>query len=158
MFGDIEATTTTFWGDICLNCIAPPAFQASAVEILFRHEHPLYSSNRARSRATPVVFIYLDDMIPQLQKLREQGSIPPSFHLEPESVERSPPVAKVTSYWSVLELQMFPRLVASYGKDFTSIAEHMGTKTVTMVRNHYQREVGKGGNLDEIARRAECGG
>jgi hypothetical protein len=94
MFGDIEATVTTFWGDKCLNCIAPPAFQAGAVEILFRHEHPLHSSNRARSRATPVVFIYLDDMIPQLQKLREQGSIPPSFHLEPESVERSPPVAK----------------------------------------------------------------
>jgi hypothetical protein len=94
MFGDTEATVTTFWSDKCLNCVAPPALQTGAVEILFKHEHPLHFSNRARSRATPVVFMYFYDRIPQLQKLREHGSIPWSFHLEPESVERNPPVAK----------------------------------------------------------------
>ncbi len=38
-----------------------------------------------------------------------------------------------TSYWSVPEQQKFPQLIAYYGRDFTSIAEFMKTKTVTMV-------------------------
>lgn len=38
-----------------------------------------------------------------------------------------------TSYWSVPEQQKFPQLVAYYGRDFTSIADFMKTKTVTMV-------------------------
>jgi hypothetical protein len=79
MFGDTEATTTTFWGDTCLKCLAPPAFEAGAVEILFRHEHPLHSINRARSWATPVIFIYVDDMTPQLQKLRDKEAYRRAF-------------------------------------------------------------------------------
>jgi hypothetical protein len=67
MFGDIEATVTTFWSDKCLNYIAPPAFPACAVEILFRHEHPFHSSNRG-------VFIYLDDMIPNQSGRARAGS------------------------------------------------------------------------------------
>lgn len=38
-----------------------------------------------------------------------------------------------TSYWSVPEQQKFPQLIAYYGRDFTSIADFMKTKTVTMV-------------------------
>ena len=33
MFGDTEATTTTFWGEKCLNCIAPPALQPGVVAV-----------------------------------------------------------------------------------------------------------------------------
>jgi hypothetical protein len=43
VFGDTLATTTTFWGDKCLNCLTPPALQLTVIHIaeeqlLFGHE------------------------------------------------------------------------------------------------------------------------
>lgn len=40
VFGDTLATTTTFWGEKCLNCLTPPALQAGTVSVVFKHEHP----------------------------------------------------------------------------------------------------------------------
>lgn len=59
MFGDTEATTTTFWGEKCLNCIAPPALQPGTVAVVFKHEHRNYVQHGAQTR--PILFTYTDD-------------------------------------------------------------------------------------------------
>ena len=61
MFGDTEATTTTYWGEKCLNCIAPPALQPGTVAVVFKHEHPQYASMPPSSQRHPCVFTYTDD-------------------------------------------------------------------------------------------------
>ncbi|EHY61323.1 SPT3 Dosage dependent suppressor of Ty-induced promoter mutations-like protein [Exophiala dermatitidis] len=61
MFGDTEATTTTFWGEKCLNCIAPPALQPGVVPVVFKHDHPQYSTMPQQSQARPSLFTYIDD-------------------------------------------------------------------------------------------------
>lgn len=61
MFGDTEATTTTFWGEKCLNCIAPPALQAGIVSVMFKHDHPQYSTIPQQSQTRPSLFTYVDD-------------------------------------------------------------------------------------------------
>ncbi|EXJ93325.1 hypothetical protein A1O1_01717 [Capronia coronata CBS 617.96] len=61
MFGDTEATTTTFWGEKCLNCIAPPALQPGVVPVVFKHDHPQYSVMQQQSQARPSLFTYVDD-------------------------------------------------------------------------------------------------
>lgn len=52
-----------------------------------------------------------------------------------------------TSYWSVTEQEDFTRYIARFGKDWETIAFHMGNKTQTMVRNQYLRLI-EGGNKD----------
>jgi hypothetical protein len=59
MFGDTEATTTTFWGEKCLNCIAPPALQPGTVAVVFKHEHRNYMQQAAQTK--PILFTYTDD-------------------------------------------------------------------------------------------------
>ncbi|KAK5462639.1 SPT3 Dosage dependent suppressor of Ty-induced promoter mutations-like protein [Exophiala xenobiotica] len=61
MFGDTEATTTTFWGEKCLNCIAPPALQPGVVAVVFKHDHPQYSALQQQSQTRPSLFTYIDD-------------------------------------------------------------------------------------------------
>lgn len=61
MFGDTEATTTTFWGEKCLNCIAPPALQPGVVAVVFKHDHPQYSTLQPQSQSRPSLFTYVDD-------------------------------------------------------------------------------------------------
>ncbi|KAF3292970.1 hypothetical protein TWF132_004980 [Orbilia oligospora] len=64
-------------------------------------------------------------------------------------------IAPVTSsYWSVPETQDFPQLLASFGTNFEAIAEHLGTKTTTMVRNNYQRGCEQGKDYQRIAEEA----
>ena len=60
MFGDTEATTTTFWGEKCLNCITPPAVHPGTVAVVFKHEHPQYSAMPQQSQRH-TVFTYTDD-------------------------------------------------------------------------------------------------
>ena len=60
MFGDTEATTTTFWGEKCLNCITPPAVHPGTVAVVFKHEHPQYSAMAQQSQRH-TVFTYTDD-------------------------------------------------------------------------------------------------
>jgi hypothetical protein len=59
MFGDTEATTTTFWGEKCLNCIAPPALQPGTVAVVFKHEHRNYMPQATQPRT--ILFTYIDD-------------------------------------------------------------------------------------------------
>ncbi|OCK80828.1 hypothetical protein K432DRAFT_296900, partial [Lepidopterella palustris CBS 459.81] len=58
-----------------------------------------------------------------------------------------------SSYWSVMEQTDFRRNIAHFGTDFASIANHMGTKTQTMVKNQYQRLI-ENGNAPELLQAA----
>ena len=85
----------------------------------------------------------------------QEGFMPPL-----EEPERSKPPAQGTtakqgasSYWSVPEQNDFVKYIGHFGRDFAAIATHMGTKTQTMIKNHYQRQV-DGGNRPELERAA----
>lgn len=69
MFGDTEATTTTFWGEKCLNCITPPALQAGTVAVVFKHEHHQYSSIQQQSQMRHTLFTYIDDREVEMYRL-----------------------------------------------------------------------------------------
>ncbi|KAF2715338.1 hypothetical protein K504DRAFT_365471 [Pleomassaria siparia CBS 279.74] len=73
--------------------------------------------------------------------------------------ERSRPQTNNTrpgpsSYWSVTEQNDFQRNVAHFGTDWIAIANHMGTKTHTMVRNQYLR-LAEGGTVPELQKLAD---
>lgn len=61
MFGDTEATTTTFWGEKCLNCIAPPALQPGVVAVVFKHDRSQFNGIQQQTQARPSLFTYVDD-------------------------------------------------------------------------------------------------
>ena len=62
-----------------------------------------------------------------------------------------------SSYWSVPEQQDFVKYIGHFGRDFAAIASHMGTKTQTMIKNHFQRQIDSGSRpeLEEAANRAD---
>ncbi|KAM3417312.1 hypothetical protein BST61_g5564 [Cercospora zeina] len=64
-----------------------------------------------------------------------------------------PAKQSASSYWSVPEQTDFAKYIAHFGTDFAAIANHMGTKTQTMIKNHFQRQV-DGGRAD-LAEQAE---
>ncbi|KFY09140.1 hypothetical protein V492_05583 [Pseudogymnoascus sp. VKM F-4246] len=39
MFGDVKATTTTYWGETSLVCLLPPATTGGTVPVTFKHQH-----------------------------------------------------------------------------------------------------------------------
>lgn len=65
MFGDAQATTTTFWGETALVCLVPPALEAGTVPVTFRHnyEHNLPSPSNKHA-----LFRYVDDDEQELMK------------------------------------------------------------------------------------------
>ncbi|KAK5031544.1 hypothetical protein LTR13_007533 [Exophiala sideris] len=64
----------------------------------------------------------------------------------------NPAASQVTSYWSVPEQHKFPELLAYYGRDFAAIADFMKTKSVTMIKNYYLRQINDGkGDFERIA-------
>lgn len=69
MFGDTEATTTTFWGEKCLNCIAPPALQPGIVTVMFKHEHHQYTQMQQQSQSRQSIFKYIDDREVEMYRL-----------------------------------------------------------------------------------------
>ncbi|TKA66435.1 hypothetical protein B0A49_09929 [Cryomyces minteri] len=56
--------------------------------------------------------------------------------------------AGASSYWSVPEQNDFGKFVAYFGTDWGAIASYMGTKTPTMVKNHFQRLAESGNRID----------
>lgn len=69
MFGDTEATTTTFWGEKCIQCISPPALQPGTVTVMFKHEHHQYSQMQQQSQSRPLIFTYIDDREVEIYRL-----------------------------------------------------------------------------------------
>jgi serine/arginine repetitive matrix protein 2 len=61
-----------------------------------------------------------------------------------------------SSYWSVSELQDFDKNVAHFGTDWIAIANHMGTKTHTMIKNQFLRLIEQGrADLEQVAGEAD---
>lgn len=72
VFGDTLATTTTFWGDKCLNCLTPPALQPGLVSVVFKHEHPTFGQVQQPQPLMPkqqLFFRYVDDRELQMYRL-----------------------------------------------------------------------------------------
>lgn len=72
VFGDTLATTTTFWGDKCLNCLTPPALQPGLVSVVFKHEHPTFGQIQQAQPLMPkqqLFFRYVDDRELQMYRL-----------------------------------------------------------------------------------------
>lgn len=72
VFGDTLATTTTFWGDKCLNCLTPPALQPGLVPVVFKHEHPTFGQVPQTQPILPKqqhFFRYVDDRELQMYRL-----------------------------------------------------------------------------------------
>ncbi|KAJ6013717.1 hypothetical protein N7540_008308 [Penicillium herquei] len=72
VFGDTLATTTTFWGDKCLNCLTPPALQPGLVSVMFKHEHPTFGQLQQPQPMMPkqqLFFRYVDDRELQMYRL-----------------------------------------------------------------------------------------
>lgn len=68
------------------------------------------------------------------------ASVPTSAS-DPEPSGRATPAPTASgptasSYWSVVEQSDFPKLLRSFGTDWPAIAQHMATKTATMVRSY----------------------
>lgn len=69
MFGDTVATTTTFWGEKCLNCITPPSLQPGMVAVLFKYEHPSYAATQQSTQTRHPVYTYIDDREVEMYRL-----------------------------------------------------------------------------------------
>jgi hypothetical protein len=65
MFGEAQATTTTYWGETSLVCLLPPAARAGTVVVTFKHQrqqqmqHAMYPSPPISKQQ--VLFKYVDD-------------------------------------------------------------------------------------------------
>lgn len=73
VFGDTLATTTTFWGDKCLNCLTPPALHPGRVQVTFKHEHPLLGGVQQPPQSIMpkqmIFYTYVDDRELQMYRL-----------------------------------------------------------------------------------------
>ena len=65
MFGDVQATTTTFWGESALVCLVPPASEAGIVPVTFKHSYEQNISSPSNKHA---LFRYIDDDEQELMK------------------------------------------------------------------------------------------
>ena len=81
------------------------------------------------------------------------GPPPPSSLPETLSRPQQNPTTKTgpSSYWSVQEVNMFPKLLEHYGTDWQSIANSIKTKSHTMVKNRYLRMAKDKPELEEMA-------
>ena len=59
------------------------------------------------------------------------SSVPPIGGAEGK--KRGVKAAQTSSYWRVNEMEMFPKHLHTYGKNWRKIAEEMGTKTAQQV-------------------------
>lgn len=62
-----------------------------------------------------------------------QRFMPPELSDQPPTNIEPIKANRISSYWSVPEVNQFPQLLEHFGTDWQSIANHMQTKTVTMV-------------------------
>jgi hypothetical protein len=69
MFGEVRATTTTFWGETSLVCLLPPAAFAGTVPVTFKHQHQQQQMQPYPTPPLPkqqTFFKYIDDDESQL--------------------------------------------------------------------------------------------
>ncbi|KAK4121758.1 hypothetical protein N657DRAFT_576958 [Parathielavia appendiculata] len=115
-----------------------------------------------------------DRGMPSISSAMSEVMAPPSLRPEPpplppasvptfeisQSVgpERIRTPGQASSYWSVSETTDFPGLLRAFGTDWVKIANHMQTKTATMVKNYYVRQTKEGGKpeWEQIATEADA--
>ncbi|KAF1839028.1 hypothetical protein BDW02DRAFT_273777 [Decorospora gaudefroyi] len=102
----------------------------------------------------PVHPVPMEDPIMLPGDIQQLAGLPGSMMDRPKTQGGARPGP--SSYWSVSELQDFDKNVAHFGTDWIAIANHMGTKTHTMIKNQYLRLV-EGGKLDleQVAKEAD---
>ncbi|KAB5582634.1 ankyrin repeat protein [Coniochaeta sp. 2T2.1] len=66
MFGDVRATTTTYWGESSLVCLLPPAPHATTVLVSLKHQSSP-ASQQFSTKQQPI-FKYMDDDEQQLMR------------------------------------------------------------------------------------------
>lgn len=66
MFGDVRATTTTYWGESSLVCLLPPSHHASTVLVSFKNQSS--PAGQQFSAKQQPVFKYMDDDEQQLMR------------------------------------------------------------------------------------------
>ncbi|PVI07658.1 hypothetical protein DM02DRAFT_512103 [Periconia macrospinosa] len=108
----------------------------------------------------------LGEMLPMQPALDEAMNIvtEPQYHpgqtLTVPEKPRAQPNSRPgpSSYWSVTEQADFRKYVAHFGTNWVAIAQHMGTKTQTMVKNQYLRimENGQDPELERFANEADA--
>jgi hypothetical protein len=69
MFGDVKATTTTYWGETSLVCLLPPSPFADSVSVTFQHQYQQQQIQPYPTSPAPkqqIFFKYFDDDEQQL--------------------------------------------------------------------------------------------
>ncbi|KAG9296349.1 hypothetical protein G9A89_014941 [Geosiphon pyriformis] len=106
---------------------------------------------RKNTRAKKDTSKVLDD-----EKLEEEANGPIGIDVPSEGFARTsskgedkntPP--RYSSYWSVKEKERYEELLKLYQKDWSGIAQALGTKTSNQVRNYYMKGVGNQNLLDD---------
>ncbi|AEO61996.1 hypothetical protein MYCTH_2312863 [Thermothelomyces thermophilus ATCC 42464] len=126
-----------------------------------QQQAPLTSPNRA---APPVASSSISEVMAP-PSLRPEPPPPPAsvptFEIaQAAGPERIRTPQQASSYWSVSETTDFPALLRAFGTDWQKIANHMQTKTATMVKNYYVRQTKEGGKpeWEQIAMEADAKG
>ncbi|KAI4935530.1 uncharacterized protein J4E92_002821 [Alternaria infectoria] len=103
----------------------------------------------------PMPLIPMEDQMMLAGDLQQLSGLPGSLMDRPKTQAGARPGP--SSYWSVSELQDFDKNVAHFGTDWIAIANHMGTKTHTMIKNQYLRLVESGKlDLEQTAKEADA--
>ena len=103
----------------------------------------------------PMPLIPMEDQLMLPGDLQQLSGLPGSLMDRPKTQPGARPGP--SSYWSVSELQDFDKNVAHFGTDWIAIANHMGTKTHTMIKNQYLRLVESGKlDLEQVAKEADA--
>ncbi|KIV88464.1 hypothetical protein PV10_08147 [Exophiala mesophila] len=119
---------------------------------------PAAKPERARTLLRAENVPIRSDPQPASQAARLDGAAPPHIATDamPPSTVPPPATSQVTSYWSVPEQNKFPELLQYFGRDYAAIADFMKTKSVTMIKNYYLRQVNAEGK-EEFKRLEEIG-
>ncbi|KAM0704968.1 hypothetical protein Q7P35_007755 [Cladosporium inversicolor] len=99
-----------------------------------------HTSNR-NMHSEPAHPVYIQESYPPPAPVQED---PDRKHAAPAASAKP----SASSYWSVPEQSDFVKYIGHFGTDFAAIAAHMGTKTQTMIKNHYQRQIDGGNRAD----------
>ncbi|KAL2024316.1 hypothetical protein VTK56DRAFT_8798 [Thermocarpiscus australiensis] len=137
--------------------VPPGAMQPPLVPL---QQPPLASSERA---SLTMASTMSEVMAPP--SLRPEPPPPPAsvptFDISQSAApERNRAQQQASSFWRVSETTDFPALLRSFGTDWNAIADHMKTKTATMVKNFYVRQTKEGGKpeWEQIAAEADAKG
>ncbi|USP75808.1 uncharacterized protein yc1106_03082 [Curvularia clavata] len=105
--------------------------------------------------AMPMHVMPMEEQVVMSSDMQQLPGMPGSLMDRPKAQPGARPGP--SSYWSVSELQDFDKNVAHFGTDWIAIANHMGTKTHTMIKNQYLRLVESGKlDLEQVAKEADA--